>query len=186
MGLDLVEFVLAVETSFGVEIPDPDAERLMTPRDVVEFLAGCLAAAESTAPACLTQRAFHRTRTAMARRFGVDGRALRPATSLLDVLPADDCRRQWEALKEDLGVESWPPVPSGSWLGKRVFASARTVGDLAEHLATHNAAALKGPGAGWTRGEIARTVTALLEAEFGLDMSRHPLDAEFIRDLGLD
>jgi acyl carrier protein len=38
MGLDIVEFVIAVEGSFGIDIPDKDAESLETPRILIEYL----------------------------------------------------------------------------------------------------------------------------------------------------
>jgi acyl carrier protein len=43
MGLDIVEFVIAVEGSFGIDIPDKDAESLETPRLLIEYLGGHLA-----------------------------------------------------------------------------------------------------------------------------------------------
>jgi acyl carrier protein len=36
MGLDLVEFVMAVEERFDIEIPDEEASRLLTPRMVMD------------------------------------------------------------------------------------------------------------------------------------------------------
>jgi acyl carrier protein len=41
-------------------------------------------------------------------------------------------------------------------------------------------------GAGWTDRQVEACVVALIEAELGVDVRRHTLDAEFVRDLGLD
>jgi hypothetical protein len=38
VGLDTVEFVMSVEKEFGIEVPDADAERLLTPGAVVSYL----------------------------------------------------------------------------------------------------------------------------------------------------
>ena len=38
MGLDGVELVLAIEDSFGVEIPDEDAERIITVGDLNDYV----------------------------------------------------------------------------------------------------------------------------------------------------
>jgi len=38
MGLDTVEFVMAAEKEFGIEIPDEAAERMRTPRMMVDWL----------------------------------------------------------------------------------------------------------------------------------------------------
>ncbi len=37
-SLDTVELVMAFEEAFGIEIPDEDAEKLMTIRDVSDYL----------------------------------------------------------------------------------------------------------------------------------------------------
>lgn len=38
MGLDAVELVLAFEEEFGINIPDSAAEKIRTPRDVIDFV----------------------------------------------------------------------------------------------------------------------------------------------------
>lgn len=37
-SLDLVELVMAMEEEFGVEIPDSDAETILTVEDVVKYI----------------------------------------------------------------------------------------------------------------------------------------------------
>lgn len=37
-SLDVVELVMALEEKFGVEIPDSEAEKLLTIKDVVDYL----------------------------------------------------------------------------------------------------------------------------------------------------
>ncbi|XKL63002.1 hypothetical protein PGB90_005366 [Kerria lacca] len=38
-SLDHVEVIMAMEDEFGFEIPDQHAERLMTPKDIIQFVA---------------------------------------------------------------------------------------------------------------------------------------------------
>lgn len=38
MGLDLVEFVLAIEEEFDIQIPADAAENINTPRDLINYL----------------------------------------------------------------------------------------------------------------------------------------------------
>ncbi|XP_013886268.1 NADH:ubiquinone oxidoreductase subunit AB1b [Austrofundulus limnaeus] len=38
-SLDQVEIIMAMEDEFGFEIPDGDAEKLMTPADIVQYIA---------------------------------------------------------------------------------------------------------------------------------------------------
>lgn len=37
-SLDLVEMIMSLEEEFGVEIPDEDAEKILTVRDAMEYI----------------------------------------------------------------------------------------------------------------------------------------------------
>ena len=53
------------------------------------------------------------------------------------------------------------------------------------HLATWAPSAVK-RGHGWTDAEVEDRVVALVRAELGIDMARHTLDSEFVRDMGVE
>jgi acyl carrier protein len=38
-SLDIVEFIMALEEEFGLEIPDKDVEKIVTVKDVVEYIS---------------------------------------------------------------------------------------------------------------------------------------------------
>jgi len=38
-SLDHVEVIMAIEDEFGFEIPDADAEKLLRPADIVQYIA---------------------------------------------------------------------------------------------------------------------------------------------------
>ena len=38
-SLDIVEFIMALEEEFGLEIPDDDVEKIVTVKDVVEYIS---------------------------------------------------------------------------------------------------------------------------------------------------
>lgn len=38
-SLDHVEIIMAIEDEFGLEIPDVDAEKLITPKDIISYIA---------------------------------------------------------------------------------------------------------------------------------------------------
>jgi acyl carrier protein len=38
MGLDAVEIVMSIEETFGLEIPDADAESMRSTRDIIDYL----------------------------------------------------------------------------------------------------------------------------------------------------
>jgi acyl carrier protein len=185
VGLDIVELVMAVEAGFGVEIPDDAASRMVTPRHVVTFLQEALPV--GVASSCLTQRAFYRLRERCEHHLKLRRRTLAPATPLAQVVDADARRGAWEAIGTDLGAERWPPPRSTGWWGRTVETGRpATLGEAARYAATWYPRAVKGRDAGWTRAEIERAAIGLIEAETGVDMSRHTLDSEFARDLNLD
>ena len=183
MGLDIVEFVIAVEGSFGINIPDKDAESLETPRLLVEYLGQRLAATSHPGAACLTQRAFYRARSATARRFRVDQHSLWPQTVLSEVIGSR--RGEWKDLGEDIGSAQWPRLKSENWFVSN-WGGVSTLGELARHLATYDVAAMRDPTAPWTRQEIEALIVGLIESELGVDMTKHTLDSMFVRDMGLD
>src|SRR3954466_4666726 len=100
MGLDIVEFIIAVEGAFGLDIPDHDAARLETPRHLIDYLAARLPVSEQRDTACLSQRAFYRGGGAAARRFGVDRKELLPRTTLRAMM--GERHREWKAFGKDV------------------------------------------------------------------------------------
>jgi acyl carrier protein len=182
MGLDGVEFIMAAETAFGVEIADHEAERIRTPRDLIRLLRQRLPAAE-VAP-CLTQRAFSRVRTSVLAIADGPFAEVRPSTSLEAVMPGVTQREAWRAWGERLGAPSWGPLPGTGWWARRRAEPTPTLGDVARHLVTWAPATVKG-GHGWTDAEIQGRVVALIREELGIDMANYTLDSEFVRDMGI-
>ena len=183
MGLDGVEFIMAVEAAFGVEIPDADAARIRTPRDLIAFLRPRLPAAEVTP--CLTQQAFYRVRASVLTMHDASRAAVRPSTRLEAVLPGVLQRQAWRAWGKRLGAVGWGPLPGTGWWDRRRGVPEPTLGDVARHLVTWAPAAVK-CGRGWTDAELEDRVVALIRAELGIDMRRYTLDSEFVRDMGVD
>ena len=183
MGLDLVEFIMATEVAFGVDIADSDAERIVAPRHLIAYLRARLPAAEDTP--CLTQQAFYRVRDSVAAQSNLPRAALRPSTALEAALPGLTRRDAWRAWGRTLGAGAWPSLPGTGWLGRRLALGTPSLGAATRHLVIWGPAAVK-RGAGWTDREIEACVVALIEADLGVDMSRHTLDAGFVDDLRVD
>jgi hypothetical protein len=188
MGLDLVEYVLALESTFGIDIHDADAVGLETPRLLIDYLVSRLPTVPdvpdtSDLTVCRTQHAFHRARVAIAQRFGQDRRTMRPETELRTLL--GDRTDEWKDLGDDLNARSWPRLYRDGWWASRL-GGLRTMGELSKHLALYEVGALREPGSPWTRQEIERIALQLLESEAGVEMSKFTLDSRFVRDMGLD
>jgi hypothetical protein len=176
MGLDLVEFTLALEDAFGVSIPDADLAGMDTPRRVIDYLVERLPTASSAL--CLEQRAFYRLRDGVARAFGVPRERVRTDTPWGELLGTIDRRRRWNLLQHAVAVPAWPRMPLwGAFSG-----DARTVGATARYLAAYAPRALKPSAEGWTRRDIARVITALMDYE--LAVTEFTEDSRLVADLG--
>ena len=176
MGLDLLEFTLALEEAFQIAIPDADAACIFTPGQVVDYVFARLGG--DGAPRCLEQVAFYRLRRASTRVFQVGRSTVTPATPWTAILPARDRRRNWRLLGQAAGVAPWPPLT----LWGRIPSGNETVGATALHLAKHAPAALRG-SASWTREQVQDAVARLIDEE--LRVTQFSWDQRFL-DLGID
>ena len=177
MGLDGVELVMEIEDVFEICIPDQDAENMITPGAVVEYVYARVGS-EGTS-ACLEQRAFYRLRRACVTTFESPRRAVNPSTRWQEVLPDRQLRHNWGLLHKATGTPQWPRLRFG-----RIPKRVATVGATAQYLAKRGPMALLKEGEGWTRGAIEATVKQLVCNQLGITEFRW--DDEFVRDLGLD
>jgi hypothetical protein len=177
VGLDAVEFVLATEEAFQIAIPDGDAEKILTPGQVVDYV--CARLGQAADRACLEQRAFYRLRRASIRLFQTPRSAIQPDTRWDSVMPTRQTRHNWRLLHDATGTPQWPRLTLFGRLPKAI----ETVGGTARYLATEATAALKGE-AGWTREEVEAIVTKLMKEQLGIKNFRW--DQHFVRDLGVD
>lgn len=84
MGLEFVEVVLEAEEVFRIEIPDREAERLASVRDLADLVARRVPIARGES--CRTRRAFGQVRTVL-RRLRVSRAVIAPGASLLALSP---------------------------------------------------------------------------------------------------
>ncbi|HEV8598917.1 MAG TPA: phosphopantetheine-binding protein, partial [Gemmatimonadales bacterium] len=167
MGLDAVEFVMAVEAAFAIDIPDTDATQLATPGQLVDYLERRLAPSSASfefnsASACLEQRAFYLIRRASLKLFDVGRAEIQPDTPWDHILPTGDERAAWRALGEAVAAETWPSRKL--WL----MPETSTVGGTAKHLAVLTPRSFRPETEPWTRVTIERVVTGLVWEELGI------------------
>ncbi|HLY61039.1 MAG TPA: acyl carrier protein [Terriglobia bacterium] len=108
MGLDIIEFVMSVEERFGIEIPDGDAQRLTTPRLLVDYIMTKVKAGQDRG--CLNQREFHRLRRALVARHWATRRDVKPDTLLEGIVPRLNRRTLWQQLGAELQSSRWPQL----------------------------------------------------------------------------
>jgi hypothetical protein len=183
VGLDIVCFVLRVERTFGVRIPDREAARLATPRHVIDCLHRLLPRA--AVANCPTQRTFYAIRRELRVRLGARVLPLRPGTILADVLPPGTGARVWAEVGEALGIRSWPRATARNWLTDLLTTHVVTIGDAVRETSGYLTPALKPAGDSWSWPEIACVVDRIVRDEFAVT-GDDLLDARFIDDIGAD
>jgi len=111
MGLDTVELVMDVEESFGIEIPDDDAQQIVTVGDLFEFVKSRI----DLAPAgtCLTAATFYDIRRAF-QESGVNQR-FGPSTTLAEITPHKRRRSFWADLSSIANL-IFPNLVRPSWI----------------------------------------------------------------------
>lgn len=171
MGLDTVELVMNFEEGFGIAIPDEEAARMRTPRDVLQYAAGRLGAVRGEG--CLTQRTFY----ALRRGFRAAGvaRPLTPRTPLRE-LADDPWPVLWTRVRLRAGEPWWPAFVPGKGIWDN---DPLSVGGLARHIIGRPPP----PGQPWT-WERMEMVMRLALCDKGID--EYSLDDDFVRDMGLD
>ena len=176
MGLDLLEFTIAIEDAFGIFIPDADAEGLSTPGVLIEYLTSRLCRGDS--PSCLEQRAFYRLRKAGMQVLAQPREAFRPTTPWIEILHPKHHSRQWALIGQATALSPWPRLKQPlSW-----GAPTQTVGDTVKYLATTAPQSLMLPNEGWSRQSIEAVVRRLMGIELGI--TEFQMSDRFIQDLG--
>jgi acyl carrier protein len=123
MGLDIVELVMAVEETFGIQIDDNDALQIVgTPGNVAKYVAKRLSAARSGG--CRSQARFYRLRGTLMRVWKTPRRKIRPATPLAELLPQDErLPERWARLSAALERPAmFPDLEYSPELARVLFA----------------------------------------------------------------
>ena len=183
MGLDLIEYTLALEDAFGVDIPEADARAILTPRDLVNFLTTRLPTGGEGG--CLAQRAFYCLRRELMKAGGA-GRAVPSLdTPVFAVLPPPDQGVAWEQVRARLGIGGKVRAWGESWWGRLLGEGPATLRTAADAWAAYYPRTLKPAGEPWSTSQLVEVVVRLLRHECGVDMSKYTLDSRFVQDMAL-
>lgn len=177
MGLDTVELVMAFEEAFGIDIPNATAERLETPRHVVDYL--CTVVPVAPSGPCVVQQTFFRLRRALRPAVGVKPR-LRTRTHVRDITTRDAWPAEWQAARSAAGAPEWPDVPWGRWPN----GGTETLRSLALRLVPRVVPPEVERGQVWTRERIGLRVREVIVDETGIE--DFSMRDEFVRDMKLD
>lgn len=182
VGLDSVELILAFEEEFGVDIPNDDAERMVTVGDVFEWLKVRLASADPIA--CLTQRIFYKLRRALVENYSLQRRSITPDTRLTDLLPLDVVEEGWPFLQMFIDLKTPPFRLANSLLRLRLTNESLTIRELVNSLIVLNRGKLAPQRD--SPEEIWRRLSKVILQQLNVKPEDIKPEAIFTRDLGMD
>ena len=113
MGMDGVELVMAVEEAFDIRIEDAEAERLLTPRQLIDLVMEKVANVETGF--CLSQRAFNLLRRHMVQRLGFKRHEITPTARLSNLIPKQHRKEFFRECGAQLGSGAAPTLVAPGW-----------------------------------------------------------------------
>ncbi len=114
MGMDLVEIVVRTEDAFGITIPDADATRITTPRELADFVATKVSLSDE--PSCLSQQAFYFLRERFQSHLLFSRSEFHPNTPLEKIVPKQNRQLIWATLQTEVGANALPDLARPIWL----------------------------------------------------------------------
>jgi hypothetical protein len=186
MGLDAVELVMAFEETCQVSISDAEAEKLITPRHVVDLIVHKLGVQDGPQSLSLSSQSAARLRDALLAQ-GIAGHLITLDQSLEAVFPNRETRREdWCRLKECLQSSRWPRL---RWFGLSAdFPPALpTLRHLSEWLAWEKLPELTPEKLrSLKRGDVSYLVKGIILYQLGLPESEYAEGKKFVEELGVD
>lgn len=182
MGLDTVELVLAIEEEFGIDIPDVDAETMVTVGDVYDWLRVRIATADPMT--CLTQRIFYKLRRALVENYTLNRRAIEPDSRLTDLLPLAAIEEGWPFLQMFIDLKTPPFKVANEILGFRLSDKSLTMRELVDALIRINRESLTPYGD--TEERIWQRLVNVFVRQLNVAPEEVRREASITRDLGAD
>lgn len=182
MSLDSVELLMAMEEEFGLEVPDSDAEKMVTVGLAYEWFKDRVASADPVA--CLTQRVFYKLRRALVKNYGLDRNEITPNTRLTDLLSPWLIEKGWPFLQMFIDLETPPLAIAEETLGFRIEEKSLTMRELVESLISLNRRALAPEKL--SEDEIWNRLVRVIEQQINCRREEIFYEAYFSRDLGID
>jgi hypothetical protein len=172
MGLDSVALVLRFEDTFGIKIPDADAEKMQRVKDVTDYVFARVE--HTTQNTCMTQQAFYFLRRSFAKSLQTSRESFHSQAKLDSILPKGDRKATLERLKNETGID----IPlKKSWFLRNV----ESVTDLARHITLNQPTLFK---KAWTRKQVATLVRDITIDETGVGDVKPK--SRFVDDLGIN
>jgi hypothetical protein len=194
MGLDSVELVMEWEKYFGIQIPDPVAEKINTVQRAVDAIAGILQITNEEP--VLRTLLFNMLREAILKT-GLCDRELSPDELLSHVFP-ENKKETWDTLASRISlIIPLPPqrksvkkkeigyIISPFW-DPKIYYDDFTFSDLTDVIAAANFEKLIISKSIQTKYEIYIALMAITVDKTGIDYYVFKPDQSFTSDFGID
>lgn len=126
MGLEGVEIVMAVEDAFDIQIADAEAEKILTPRQLIDLVQGKVAMTSTSV--CLTQRSFNLLRKSLMRHGGWKRKQIIPAAALDELIPRGRRRPLLAKVTQELEIKKPPALSLPNWMNALLLGGALFTG----------------------------------------------------------
>lgn len=173
---------MAFEEEFGLDIPDSDAEKMVTVGLAYEWFKDRVASADPVS--CLTQRVFYKLRRALVKNYGLDRNEVAPDTRLTDLLSPWLVEKGWPFLQMFIDLETPPLAIAEERLGFRLVEKTLTMRELVEVLISLNRKALAPEKL--SEDEIWNRLVRVIQQQTNCNREEIVYEAYFSRDLGVD
>ncbi len=136
MGLDVVELIMAVEDTFGIELPDEDAQDVITVGDLHDLVMRKLegVTSEGSEPRCHSSHVFYRVRRALRDYAQIPRRDITPQSDVHRLFVATGAespehrREVWNQFGNALGLcVPALQLPGGAGADTAVVLASATV-----------------------------------------------------------
>jgi acyl carrier protein len=117
---------MAVEDAFDIQIADADAEKMITPRQVIDFVLSKVTT--TTASVCLTQRAFNLLRKSLIHQCGLKRSQITPVARLSELLPVKQRRDRLQQIMQELGIIKSPQLVRSRSVNAALLGSSLSAG----------------------------------------------------------
>ena len=133
MGLDSVEILMKVEDTFGIKIPDQEAEQILTVGDLHNAVWRHLSGKHSDK--CKSQNLFYRLRKSFADTFNFSPQKLNLDTSPEEIFPKTNRRQLYLSFGDTTNLKLPDLVLTKPWTTiLTAFGFATIIGGLATSL----------------------------------------------------
>ncbi len=113
MGLDSIEILIKVEDSFGIKIPDEEAEQILTVSDFHDTVWRHLSSKQSDK--CQSQLLFYRLRKSFVEEFGFSTQQLTLNTSPEEIFPKTNRRQIYSNFANRINLKLPPLILTKPW-----------------------------------------------------------------------